>query len=324
MVSQNTNSKRKLIMKKIFLLGLIVASLFSCQRNIKNENDKIIAENIDFETPEINTNKIVNGKADLLGYWVGEFAVDSKFVDSTYKYNNDYSKKITFSIDKIEGSKILGHSVVGGNIEKFEGQLKSFTDDFEIHVKESNSKKSNGKFVLNIAKNDSILRGSWVPFEKSNKVVQRKLSLTKKFFVYNPKNKLTFVYTDEDKFHVRNDTFTDVDSLGNETIDTYDEYEYFSTTEAIFSINPSTELLKKEFVENLSKGDIFILRNLIFARHGFSFRDKMLRSYFDNVDWYMPVFSDVTKELTNVEKKNIALLLRYEENAKEYYDVFGR
>jgi 3'-phosphoadenosine 5'-phosphosulfate sulfotransferase len=38
----------------------------------------------------------------------------------------------------------------------------------------------------------------------------------------------------------------------------------------------------------------------------------------------MPVFSDVTKDLTEIEKKNIALLLRYEENAKEYYDHFGR
>ena len=39
--------------------------------------------------------------------------------------------------------------------------------------------------------------------------------------------------------------------------------------------------LKKELVENLSKGDVFILRNLIFARHGFAFRDQNLRSFFD-------------------------------------------
>ena len=227
-------------MKKIVLLSLVIASLFSCQRNIKNENDKVIAENIDFEIPKINTNKVVNNKADLLGYWVGEFMVDTKYTDSTYKYDDDYTKKITFSIDKIEGTKILGHSVVGGNIQKFEGLLKAFTDDFEIHVKEANSKNSNGKFILNIAKNDSILKGDWVSFVKSDKILQRKLSLKKKFFVYNPKNDLTFRYSNHDKYNVVNDTITDVDSIGNEVIDVYEEYEYFTTTDTVFKLNPST------------------------------------------------------------------------------------
>ncbi len=32
---------------------------------------------------------------------------------------------------------------------------------------------------------------------------------------------------------------------------------------------------------------------------------------------------DVTNELTDVEKKNIALIKRYEEHAESYYDTFG-
>lgn len=312
-------------MKKLILFACVL-TLYSCKDAIKNEskNDFLLAENIQFDVPKINANTVVNTKADLLGYWVGEFVVNTKLTDSTYNYDDDYSKKITFSIDKIVGQKIIGHSVVGGNIEKFEGQLKAFTDDFEIHVKETNTKNSNGKFVLNIVKNDSIIKGDWIPFKKSKKILQRTLSLKKKFFVYNPKNTLTFRFSDEEKYNVVKDTFRDIDSLGNEAIEEYEEYAYFTTTEDVFKINPSTELLQKEQVENLSKGDIFILRNLIFARHGFSFRDKKLREYFDNIDWYMPVFSDVTKELTAIEKQNVALLLRYEENAKEYYDVFGR
>ena len=46
--------------------------------------------------------------------------------------------------------------------------------------------------------------------------------------------------------------------------------------------------------------------------------------YFEQFDWYMPVFGDVKDELTEIEKKNIDLLLRYEQNAEEYYDNFGR
>lgn len=312
-------------MKKIVVLALIIGSIFSCQRNIKNEKDNVIAENIDFDIPEINANKVVNDKADLLGYWVGEFVVNKKLADTSYRYDDDYSKKITFSIDKIEGTMITGHSVVGGNIEKFEGKLINYTDDYEIHVKEASSKTSNGKFVLNIAKNDSIMNGDWIPYTKSKKILQRKLSLKKKFFVYNPKNSLSFRYSDSEKFKVVNDTFKEEDTLGNTIYsEVFEDEAYFTTTDTVFKLNPSTEIFKKELVENLTKGDIFILRNLIFARHGFSFRDKKLREYFDNIDWYMPVFSDVTKDLTDIEKKNIALLLRYEENAKEYYDVFGR
>ena len=67
-----------------------------------------------------------------------------------------------------------------------------------------------------------------------------------------------------------------------------------------------------------------ILRNSIFARHGFAFRDKQLRMYFEQFNWYMPVFGDVKDELTEIEKENIDLLLRYEKNAEEYYDTFGR
>jgi len=312
-------------MKKIVLLALMIGFFFSCQRNIKNDKSNVIAENIDFEIPKINANKVVNDKADLLGYWVGEFVVDKKLTDSTYNYDDDYSKKITFSIDKIEGTKITGHSVVGGNIEKFEGKFVNYTNDFEIQVKEANSKKSNGKFVLNISKNDSIMNGDWIPYHKSKKILQRKLSLKKKFFVYNPQNSLTFRYSDTEKFKVVNDTFYEEDDLGNTiSSEAYEDQAFFTTTDTIFKLNPSTQIFQKELVENLSKGDIFILRNLIFARHGFSFRDQNLREYFDNIDWYMPVFSDVTKELTDIEKKNIDLLLRYEENAKEYYDVFGR
>ena len=38
----------------------------------------------------------------------------------------------------------------------------------------------------------------------------------------------------------------------------------------------------------------------------------------------MPVFSDVTKELTEIEKKNIAMIKRYEKYADEYGDEYGR
>ena len=46
--------------------------------------------------------------------------------------------------------------------------------------------------------------------------------------------------------------------------------------------------------------------------------------FFDAQEWYIPVFVDIKSDFTEIEKQNIELLLRYEKNAKEYYDYFGR
>ena len=323
-------------MKKILLFTSVFA-FFSCKDSIKTEtnNDFLVAENIKFDEPEINTNMTITAKADLLGYWVGEFIDDTaydengneeEYIDEEIgNVDYDYFKKITFSIDKIKGSEITGHSIVSGNIQKFKGQVVENPKVFIINVKEPGNQKTDGEFVLSIRKKDSLLTGSWDALKKAdNKVSKRKLKLAKKIFEYNPNHKMEDRFVDFHKSAIKKVEYDSEDSLGNPIKESYDDEQYFTTTDTIFSINPSTEILKKELVENLSKGDVFILRNLIFARHGFAFRDKSLRSFFDYHSWYMPVFSDVTKDLTDIEKKNIALLLRYEENAKEYYDHFGR
>lgn len=322
-------------MKKIIYFGLAIA-LFSCKDAIKTEvnNDFLIAENIKFDEPTINTNLTVTTKADLLGFWVGEFSDDTpedekEGVGTEYDFlENEYGyhyKKITFSIDKIKGSEIEGHSVVSGNIQKFKGKLSETSFEFEINVKEPGNEKSDGQFALTVKKKDTLLSGKWDAFKKEKgRVNKRKLSLTKKIFEYNPNNKIEDRFVDFHKSTIKKVEYDSEDSVGNPIKESYDDEQYYTTTDTIYHINPSTEILKKELVENLSKGDVFILRNLIFARHGFAFRDQMLRSFFDYHSWYMPVYSDVTKDLTDIEKKNVALLLRYEENAKEYYDHFGR
>src|SRR5574343_146627 len=168
---------------------------------------------------------------------------------------------------------------------------------------------------------DSILKGNWEAYSQSElKIYKRNFDLKKKLFVYDKAQELdvTFFDTDKSKEYVyATDT---VDGKVEEYIDN----EYYATTEKLFEKNASNEVLTTDFVSNLSKADIFILRNSIFARHGFAFRDKQLRMYFEQFNWYMPVFGDVKDELTEIEKENIDLLLRYEKNAEEYYDTFGR
>jgi hypothetical protein len=86
----------------------------------------------------------------------------------------------------------------------------------------------------------------------------------------------------------------------------------------------SKRLLKEEDVENLTAGDLEIMRNEIFARHGYCFKKKELREMFEDKDWYVPNTVDVKKDLTEIEKKNIALIKKYEKYAEQYGDDFGR
>lgn len=86
----------------------------------------------------------------------------------------------------------------------------------------------------------------------------------------------------------------------------------------------STRLLKTADVENLSKGELQMMRQEIFARHGYCFSKKEWRQRFENEDWYVPDTVDIRGRLTDIEKKNIALIKRYEKYAEEYGDEYGR
>jgi hypothetical protein len=86
----------------------------------------------------------------------------------------------------------------------------------------------------------------------------------------------------------------------------------------------SQRLLKAKDVENMMKEDLEFMRNEIFARHGFCFKKKHLRQQFEMQDWYVPNTVDIRGFLTDIEKKNIELIKRYEKYADEYGDEYGR
>jgi hypothetical protein len=106
----------------------------------------------------------------------------------------------------------------------------------------------------------------------------------------------------------------------------------FNLPAKVFKYNPkagkypkaSTSLLKERDVENMKPEELRIMRNEIFARHGYSFKLADMREHFEAIDWYMPMAVDITTKLTENEKKNAALIKRYEKYSAEYYDSFGR
>lgn len=86
----------------------------------------------------------------------------------------------------------------------------------------------------------------------------------------------------------------------------------------------SKRILKEEDIDNLAKEDLEIMRNEIFARHGYCFKKKKLRELFEDKDWYVPNSVDVKKDLTDIEIKNITLIKRYEKYAAEFGNDYGR
>ena len=316
-------------MKLFYCLICIPFFTISCKEAIKNDV-KFVAEQsfeeIQFVEPKVSNSLVVNSKEDLLGYWVGDFNANlsDEEMDTIYgneKYSNLITRKITFSIDEIKGDSIIGHSISAGNISPFKGLLVENASNFEMKVDEFKRERTDGNFAIRIKKADSIMKGDWVAYHPEEvKISSRIFDLKKKLFAYDKENTIEMTFFDTDKskeFVYATDT---VDGKIEEYIDT----EYYSTTDKLFEKNASSEELTAEFAANLTKADIFILRNSIFARHGFAFRDKQLRMYFEQFEWYMPVFGDVKDGLSEIEKKNIELLLRYEQNAEEYYDTFGR
>lgn len=86
----------------------------------------------------------------------------------------------------------------------------------------------------------------------------------------------------------------------------------------------SKQIMKEDQMTEYDPETLRIMRNEIYARHGYNFKTKDMRAYFDNQDWYMPFNHDVRGLLTPIEKKNEAFIKHFEKYAAEYYDGYGR
>ncbi|HWZ23130.1 MAG TPA: YARHG domain-containing protein [Cytophagaceae bacterium] len=106
----------------------------------------------------------------------------------------------------------------------------------------------------------------------------------------------------------------------------------YSLSKKIVAYNPelgkypqgSTKLLKDTDISNMLPEDLKYMRNEIYARHGYSFQNKEVRSMFDKLDWYVPVCVDVRDQLTDNEVANIDLIYQYEKYYEGSYDNYGR
>lgn len=251
-----------------------------------------------------NNSSSVSETNPLPGFYVGGFIAEVRDEKKLPMYMN----KINISIDSVKNDILFGHSVVAGNKRPFKGSILQKENVYVAEVKEPGDDKYDGAFTFTINPTEKTLSGIWIANDKKLAVTKRSYNLKHREFKYDPSQQIVIEYRIE---------IYDPHSAGK------DEAEFVTTDAGKY--NASTETLKKEDVENMYKRDLEIMRNAIYARHGYTFQNRQMRYFFDTeVDWYTPVSTNITKELTALEKKNIELIKSYEDYASAYYDGFGR
>ena len=74
----------------------------------------------------------------------------------------------------------------------------------------------------------------------------------------------------------------------------------------------SERYLSYDDIQYLSKYELKIMRNEIFARYGRIFKSADLKNHFNSQHWYVPLYNKVYDKLTEIEKHNINFIKQYE------------
>jgi hypothetical protein len=72
--------------------------------------------------------------------------------------------------------------------------------------------------------------------------------------------------------------------------------------------------LKVADLSNMSRRDLRILRNMVFARHGREFKSPILQMYFDNMSWYKADAAYTEARLTELDRRNIQVIQSVEQS----------
>ncbi|SDM03778.1 YARHG domain-containing protein [Chryseobacterium taihuense] len=301
---------------KVLFICLFTMSLVACKKDTKttdSSNDSLSAKKDSVVVPEIHK--------EYYGIYMGDFAGKGMIAPEIGEpYEDIVYKKLSIKINRITRDSVYGQSIVDGNQRPFRGVFNEAAQSFVLD--EPGNEKTDGRFEIKL-KNDSIT-GKWTAFNKSAvKTAVKTLKLIKKEFVYNPNFMLDKNSDLIDWENPKDFVEKYIDKETGKT-ETYISSKNRVASDAVFSINASTKRLTEKDVKNLRKLDMEIIKNAVFARHGYAFKKQTYRSFFEQTDWYIPISNNVDNELSPMEKDNVALLNRFIKYAEDKYDEFGR
>lgn len=306
---------------RLLLLFISLILLGSCDKVIhkngaraQNALDSMIEQ---YSYPENDnfTSKRVNNKEDIIGNWVGSFNVPQLYMNA-YIFDDGrqpwhIEDKINISIQHIEENRVDGISIIAGTVRPLKGTIQETENGFEIILVEPGREQYDGTYHLFLDSRTSMIRGTWLAY-KDIVLKERNLSLKKRFFNYNP-------IIPMERVSIRNDIslFRNI-RMRSEYRELYHAIK--SHSQQVYEINPSISIIDPYEAESLSGNDLMLLRNIIFAKHGYAFKKRPLRIYFESQPWYIPVSTNVKNELTYIEKENIKTILRYEKYNEYHSD----
>lgn len=295
-------------------ISLLTFSLLNCSKAEQtNLNVEKFEENQVVEIPDIHK--------ELYGIYTGEFSGSYKVSTPDEEYDDYEFKRLSLKINRITKDSVWGQSIVNGNQRPFRGVFNESTKRFVLD--EPGSDKYDGRFEVTVSADS--LSGKWVAYNKTKvKAPTKTVKLIKKDFVYNPNFMLDENATDLVDWSNSRETksyYIDPESGKKES---YSNSENRFSSDAVFKINGSTKALTEKELKNLRKLDLEIIKNAIYARHGYSFKKETFRNFFEQTDWYIPVSNNVEDDLTPMEKTNIEMLSRFIQYAEDKYDSFGR
>lgn len=302
---------------KFTLLASVALFLSSC----KKESEKVIVKSDSIDLAK-DTLSVVDLHKDLYGIYTGDFSGKEMMFDNDVQesYEGEMIKRLSLKINKITQDSVYGQSIVNGNQRSFRGIFNESAKSFILD--EPGNDKTDGRFEVQL-KGDS-LTGKWIAFKKSAvKSPIKILKLLKKDFVYNAnfmldENSNLIDWTNPKEF---TEKYTNEETGKTEK---YKQEKNRIASNAVFKINASKQKLEEKDLKNLRKLDLEIIKNSVFARHGYSFKKDTYRNFFEQTDWYVPVSDNVDADLSPLEKENVALLNRFSKYAEDKYDYFGR
>ena len=118
----------------------------------------------------------------------------------------------------------------------------------------------------------------------------------------------------KDKEAVVNNTLEEKDAEINQLKNkkkANDNSSYFAKGAGMFP-EGSQRYLSYADIEYLSSRDLKIMRNEIFARHGYIFKTSDMIQHFSSQSWYRALNNDVTAYLSKIEKENVNFIKQYE------------
>lgn len=124
------------------------------------------------------------------------------------------------------------------------------------------------------------------------------------------KNLLFFNTTTSESYAIKNIDISNISLSNNNASKKYDIDE----NQDYILHNSNTVKLKEEDLKNLTKDQLILARNELFARHGYIFNTPEFKEYFESKKWYHPdiFFNGELKD--SIEKYNFNLIKKVEDS----------